>query len=413
MESTALYDLAIALGLGLLVGFERQRKDPDMAGVRTFALITVLGALAAILAREYGNALLVAAIAAVAGLVIMSNLIQLRHGEADPGITTEIAALLMFGVGVAAGTGYRLVAATVAGSVALLLHWKRPLHALAQHLDEAEVRAGMRLVLIGLVILPILPDRAYGPYDVLNPFQIWLMVVLIVGISLAGYAAYRVFGARSGSLLGGALGGLISSTAATVAYSRRAREAPSAVAAAAVMILVASAVVFVRILFEIAVVAPAQLAALGPPLVVMLVLLAALAGISYRAVKDGLIESGDRKPPSDLRAAIVFGLLYGAVLFAVAAAQDRFGTSGLYIVAGISGLTDMDAITLSTAQLVERGQLETSIGWRVILLAGMANLVFKAIAVAVLATPSLAKRVAGYFLVAIVVGIALILFVPG
>jgi len=412
MDVQLLQMLAIALGLGLLVGIERERTAPAMAGVRTFALITVLGTVSALLAQAYGGGVLVAATVAVVTFLVVGNLIQLRRDEADPGLTTEVAALLMFGVGAMVATTYRAAAIVLTGTVALLLHWKRPLHRLVEHIGEAEFRAGMRLVLIALVILPMLPDRTYGPYAILNPFQIWLMVVLIVGISLAGYVAYKVFGARRGTLLGGALGGLISSTAATVSYARRAREAPEESAAAAVVIMVASSVVFVRVLFEIAIVAPAYLGALGLPVVLMLVAMSALAALAYRAVRQGIADGGDRQPPSDLRAAIVFALLYGAVLFAVSAAKDRFGTGGLYAVAGISGLTDMDAITLSTAQLVRAARLDPGTGWRVILVAGMAKLVFKGVAVLALGPRSLGRRIAVLFLAAVAAGSLLIAFGP-
>ncbi len=412
MDFAVVQALTTALGLGLLVGIERERAAPAIAGVRTFTLITVLGTVAALLAREYGGGVLVASAIAVVAFLIVGNLIQLRRDEADPGLTTEVAALVMFGVGAMLATTYRAAAVVLTGTVALLLHWKRPLHRLAEHIGEAEFRAGMRLVLIALVILPIMPDRTYGPYDILNPFQIWLMVVLIFGISLAGYVAYRVFGARRGTLLGGALGGLISSTAATVGYARRAREAPSEGAAAAVVIMVASSVVFVRVLFEIGLVAPAHLGVLGAPVALMLVVMAGLAALAYRSARDGLADGGDRKPQSDLRAAVIFALLYGAVLFAVSAAKERFGTGGLYAVAGISGLTDMDAITLSTAQLVRADRIDPGTGWRVILVAGMANLVFKGAAVLAIGPRSLGTRIAVLFLTAIVAGSLLIAFGP-
>jgi len=412
VELELLHNLAIALGLGLLVGFERERTAPETAGVRTFALITVLGALMAVLARDFGAGVLAVSVAAVVAFLLMSNVLQLRSRAPDPGITTEIAALVMFGVGATAAAGYRIVAAVLAGSVTVLLHWKRPLHALAERIGEAEFKAAMRLVLIGLVILPIVPDRTFGPYGIINPFQIWLMVVLIVGISMAGYVAYKVLGARRGTLLGGILGGLISSTAATVGYARRAREAPAESGAAAAMILIASAVVFGRVLFEIGVVAPSQLRGLGPPIAAMLLAMVALSAASFRLARTAIVDTVDRAPPSDLRAAIVLGLLYGGVLFLLAAAKQRFGTGGLFVVAGLSGLTDMDAITLSTAALVRAGQIDPSLGWRAILVAGLANLLFKGAAVAALGPRSLARRVGGLFLAAFLFGAALIAFGP-
>jgi uncharacterized membrane protein (DUF4010 family) len=171
--------------------------------------------------------------------------------------------------------------------------------------------------------------------------------------------------------------------------------------------------VFVRVLFEIGLVAPAHLGALGGPVALMLLLMVGLAAVSYGSVRHSLADGTDRQPPSDLRAAIVFALLYGAVLFAVSAAKERFGTAGIFAVAGISGLTDMDAITLSTAQLVRADRLDPATGWRVILVAGMANLVFKGAAVLVIGPRQLGTRIAAVFLTAIVAGSLLVAFGPG
>jgi uncharacterized membrane protein (DUF4010 family) len=411
-ELALIPDLAIAIGLGMLVGIERERRNDRVAGLRTFALITLLGALSAVLANAWGGWILGAALAAVTAFLLVGNLLQLRKGDYDPGMTTEIAALVMFAAGAALMAGYRIQAVIVSASVALLLHWKQPLSGFVRRFGEGDFRALMRLALIGLVILPLLPDQTFGPYDVLNPFRIWLMVVLIVGISLAAYIAWRLAGARAGTLLGGILGGLISSTAATVGYSRAARQDNVGVGAANVMIVIASTVVFVRVLGEIAIVAPDSFVDLAPPLGVMLVFLALLSAYAWRGARATARPPAEYEPGADLRAAIAFGLLYGAVLFAVAAAREHLGEQGLYAVAALSGLTDMDAITLSTTHLVHADRLEPSTGWRLVLTAGMANLVFKAGAVALLGTPQLFRRVAANFGAALLVGLLLILFWP-
>lgn len=413
MQLSELTSLAIALGLGLLVGLERERAENGVAGIRTFALITLLGALTAILATQFGGWIIAAALVAVAAMLVLGNVLRLKAGRADAGITTAAAALVMFGVGAAVVAGYAAAAVAVSGTVALLLHWKRPLHGLVRNLGADEFRAIMRLVLIALVILPLLPNRAYGPYGVLNPFQIWLLVVLIVGISLAAYIVYKLLGPRAGTLLGGALGGLISSTAATVSYSRRSRTSPDSVGAASVMITIASTVVFIRVLFEVAVVAPTVLPAVAPPLLAMFALLAALSAGSYFAAREELREPAPARPPSDLRIAIVFGTLFAVVLIAIAFAREHLGSRGLYTVAALSGLTDMDAITLSTAKLVEARQLEVEAGWRLILTGALANLAFKGAAVAVLGNRRLFARIALLFGLAIAGGAAILRFWPG
>ena len=412
MELDLLAALGIAVGLGLLVGLERERAESEMAGIRTFPLITIFGALSAALGGVYGGWVPAAGLLAVAAMLVMANVVKLEAGTRDPGATTEAAALVMFGVGAALVAGYTTPAIATGGGVAVLLHWKRPLHAVVRGIDYGELKAIMRLALIALVILPVLPDRAYGPLAVLNPFEIWLMVVLIVGISMAAYVAYQLFGAKAGTLAAGLLGGLISSTAATVGYSRRTRHSPDLAPAAAVMITIASGVVFARVLLEVGVVAPGLLPVIGPPLAAMLGLFAVLSTAAYLLARRGLASPSEPGPPSDLRAAIVFGLLYAAVLLGVAAARRYLGETGLYAVATLSGLTDVDAITLSTAQMVRAARIEPDTGWRLILVGALANVAFKGAAVAVLGTRALFGRVAVWFGLALAGGLAILFLWP-
>lgn len=414
MELTSLFtQLGIALGLGLLVGLQRERVESRLAGFRTFALATVFGTLSAQLALLLESPWLpAAALVALTGLVVLGNLLKLREGEADPGQTTEVALLLMYGVGAYLAVGPAPVAIAVGGGVAVLLHLKPEMHRFADRLVEADFRAVMQFALITLVILPVLPDRTYGPYEVLNPREIWLMVVLIVGIGLGGYLAYKLFGDRAGTLLAGVLGGVISSTATTVSYSRRAADAPRSTPLAALVILIAGAVVFVRVLLEIAVVAPGFLAIAAPPLGVLLAVLVVIAAVAWLTGAPGEAEMPEQANPSELKPALVFALLYALVIFAVAAAREHLGAAGLYGVATLSGLTDMDAITLSTARLVDGGRLAPGTGWRLIVVASLANLLFKTGMVAVLGPRRLLARVSLYFGLAAAAGGALLLLWP-
>jgi uncharacterized membrane protein (DUF4010 family) len=385
--------LFVALGLGLLVGLQRERADPVIAGIRTFALITVLGALAALLGRSFGGWIVAVGLLVAAALVLSGNLVRLGRGDADPGQTTEFTALVMYCVGALAVVAPLAVPVVLAGAVAVLLHFKEPLHRFVGRMGEQDIRAIMQLVLIALVILPILPDRPFGPYEVLNPYQIWWMVVLIVGLSLAGYVAYKLFGTKAGSALSGVLGGLISSTATTVSYARRTKETPESARLAALVIVIASAVVFGRVLVEMAVVAPSYLIYMGPPIAAMLGVAVLVSLVAWFFGRDRDAEPPEPGNPAELKSALVFGALYAGVLLAVAFARDRFGTAGLYTVAAISGLTDVDAITLSTSRLVAGGGLDPSTGWRAILLAGLSNLVFKAGIVAALGARALFGRI--------------------
>ena len=412
LVSSDFTNLAIALGLGLVVGLQRQWAKEEVAGARTFALITLLGALSSMLAQELGGWIVAVALIAVLALLVMGNVVRLGTDEANSGMTTEVAGVSMFVVGALLPLGHTAVAVVASGVIALLLQWKQPLHAFVRKLSQADVQAAMRLVLIGLVILPVLPDRGFGPYQVINPHQIWLMVVLIVGISLAAHLAHLFLGERVGTVLSGVLGGLISSTATTVGYARQAREQPRISGVAAVVIVIASTVVIGRVLLEIAVVAPELLIATAPPLVALGVLMALISFGAFRLMSRELDNRPDRKAPSNLRAAIVFGLLYGAVLFAVAAAKERFGNTGLYAVAALSGLTDMDAITLSTAQLMKDGRVGVDIGWRLIVVGAASNLMFKAAAVALLGSRRLIGRIAVLFGLTLTGAALLLVFWP-
>ena len=414
MPESLLLQMAIALALGFLVGLQRQRAQSEIAGIRTFPLITLTGLMTAVLAGWAGGWVLGAGLICLTALLSVANLIRLREGTAGEGITTEVAALAMFLIGAVLATG-RMVEPVVAGAVvALLLHWKDSLHTFAERMGSADFNALMQMALIAFVILPILPDRTYGPYQVINPYGIWTMVVLIVGISMAGYVAFKLFGEKAGAPMAGLLGGLISSTATSVSYARRSATAPARSAAAAVVILLASTVAFGRVIGELAVVAPGVLPETVGPLLAMLAWMAVISGVLYtRGVTSGPAEMDDHEPPSDLKPALVFGALYGLVLLAVAFAEDRFGSSGLYLVAAISGLTDMDAITLSTAQLMkDGGSVSTDVGWRVILLAGLTNLAFKGGVVLSLGAVELRRRIAPAFGAALVGGALIFWFWP-
>ena len=414
MDAPLIRPLALALGLGLLVGLQRERTQREIGGIRTFPMITMLGLLCAQLAASFGGWVVGAGLLVLGGLLVLANVLGPKAaGDAEVGLTTEVAALLMFGVGAALQLGFELEAVVVGGVIAVLLQAKEPLHRAVRALSDQEVRAIFQFVLLALVVLPLLPDEGFGPFEVINPFRIWLVVVLIVGISTAAWGAARILGRRRGTALTGVLGGLISSTATTVSRSRLARTRPREVGPAAFVILMASATAIGRVILEIGLVARGSLLALAPPLAVLLVVLLVAALVQWRRQDGGSGEEDvAAEAASDLRTAIAFGLLYTLVLLGVAAARRYLGEAGLYAVAALSGLTDMDAITLSTAQLVEGGSIEPGVGWRVILVGGMMNLVFKGGVVAALGPVELRRPVLAGFLASLAVGGALLAFWP-
>ncbi len=406
-----LIDLAIALGLGLLVGLQRESRSIPAAGLRTFALVTISGTLAALLVPQTGGWVVAAGLLAVAMLATISHYTTMTK-NGDGGLTTEVALLAMYLIGAGITLVDRRLAVVLGGTVAVLLQAKAPFRKVMERLGDDDVRAIIKFALLSLVILPVLPDQAFGPWAVFNLFGIWLLVVLIVGINLAGYIAWKFIGARGGALVGGLLGGVISSTATTVSYARRAKESRDATPLAAVVILIATAVVVLRVLIEVAVVAPRLFAQMMIPIGIVLGVAIVLSlAIWWRAARQPA-DLAAQESPTMLRAALLFAALYAIVLLAVAWVRYAIGDSGLYYVAIVAGLTDVDAITLSTAKLASLGRLDPERAWRVILIAFTSNLMFKLGIVAVLGTGRLLLRVAALFAILGAVAIAIVLLYP-
>jgi uncharacterized membrane protein (DUF4010 family) len=407
-----LKSLGTALGLGLLVGLQREWVRDRVAGIRTFALVGLFGGLAGVIGQLHGSWAIAAALLACAAIVISGNQVALREENPDAGMTTEIAVLVMFAIGVVAVMGHRLIAVTCAGTMMVLLESKEPLHGMVRRIGGSDLREIARLVLAGLVILPLLPNREIGYLGVLNPFKAWLMVVLIIGVSLAAYLIGKFVGGSRGTVVAGILGGLISSTATTAGIARRSKAAGTVGPSLAAITLTASAVVFVRVLGEVLLVAPGHWRGMLPPLAAMMVWCALVAVVAQRRAAKSGAPQGEEATPSELKGAVMFGLLYVAVLYGVALAKQHFGDAGLYVVAAVSGLTDMDAITLSTAGLVADGHVAAEVGWRVILLGGLANLLFKAGLVVVLGARAFVRPVLAGMGAALLGGGAILAFWP-
>jgi len=416
MDYSQLAALGIALGLGLLVGFQRERAHSRLAGIRTFALITMLGTLTGFIAESYDSSWIVAAGGLSLALLIVSvNLVRGREEGADLGQTTEVAALLMYAVGAYLVIGNYIVATAVGGVVAVLLHLKKALDDFSVRMAAKDATAIMQFVAISLIILPILPNQNFGPYGVLNAREIWMMVVLIVGISIAGYFIYKFIGEKVGTVAAGILGGLISSTATTVTYARRAKDLGGAAHIAAFIITTASAIAFVRVIIEVAAVAPGKLGIIAPPLLLMTAFMAIVCLVLYFLNRKSEAEKQkipEPENPAQLKSALVFAALYAVILVAVAAAKNYFGESGLYVVSIISGLTDVDAITLSLANQTDAGNLEAVIAWKLILIASLSNLVFKGGMALVLGHPAINRYIITAFGLSLAAGLLILWLWP-
>lgn len=400
--------LAISLGLGLLVGLQRESRASRLAGLRTFALVTLLGTISTLLAGQLGGWIAAAALAALAVLVVVARITDAAHQD-DPGITTEVSILVMFCVGALAATPYREAAIALGGLVAVLLHFKQRLHGAVARLEDGELKAIMQFALLSMVILPVLPDRTFDPWGVFNPRHIWWMVVLVVGIDLAAFIALRIVGDRKGAVLGGILGGLISSTATTMSWSRRSRANPAETPLAASVILIASATVMARVLAFVGALAPALF--YQSALRFLLIAAALCAGLAWTRGSDGAsLPPDSQRNPTELKPALLFGGFYALALLAVAAAKSQFGVTGLYLVALLAGLTDVDVVTLSSARMASEAQMEIPTAWRVIMAAILANLVSKTAIAAFAGGVPLLRRLAPGFALAFAAGCLIILF---
>jgi len=386
MEQTTLfYRFGAALAIGVLVGLQREYAYGDsggelFAGVRTFALIGLLGCTAALVASELASPWgFVGIVAPMGALVVVAHFIAAWRHEGT-GLTTEIATLLTILAGALCYWNYLALAAAIAVVTTVLLSLKPEMHAFAQRITREDIYATLKFAVVTVIVLPVLPNQTYGwaPLDVLNPYEIWLMVVLISGISFLGYVLIKLVGPRQGISLAGLLGGLVSSTPVTLSFARRSHEETDLAKPLALGITVAWAMTYLRVIVEVATLNAALLSKLWPPL-----LASATIGLAYSAylyLQQRTDEAGDisYSNPFELETALKFGLLYAVVLLGTKAAQVYLGDAGVYISSAISGLTDTDAVTLSMARLSRSGGgLDVTTAARAVVLGVMANTAVK------------------------------------
>ena len=401
--------LALAVLAGLLIGLEREqaRPPPDarrpfLGGIRTYPLIALLGAVGVLLTPAVGPWALVTA---GAGLVTLLAISYWRDAtEGHSGITSEASALLAFLLGafsvavevLSPLTSRVFVVAAIAVTATLLLSAKTELRQFSSKLSRADVIATLKFLVVAVVALPVLPNEPMGPWGVLNPFRIGLMVSLIAGVGFVGYVAMRRWGAGLGMLLTGAIGGLASSTAVTLAAAARAKQTPALAPVSALAVIIASTVMCVRLLVVLFVAEPR----LGQQLAVAL---GSMAMVGLAATTFLYLRPGEKKGqadamvelenPFELSSALKFGALFVAVMLLSRWAQSTFGSSGAYTAGVLAGSTDVDAISLSMANLVKLGEVEVQVARTTVVLAACSNTVVKAVMALVLGGAVMGRRV--------------------
>lgn len=414
------YRFGVSLFIGILVGLQREyshdeANEPEQssfAGVRTFALLGLAGCTAAYVADLLDSVwIFIAIVAALGTLITVAYAATAKRG--DIGITTEVAAVIVIIVGAMSYWDQLALAVALGVVVTALLSFKGELHGFVERISREDIIATLKFAIITAIVLPILPNQSFwpAPLDVLNPYKIWLMVVLISGISFLGYLLIKVLGSEQGIGLTGLLGGLVSSTAVTLSFSQRSQKNDQLAKPYALAISIGWTVMFARVLVEVGVTNMPLLRVVWLPIVA-----AGLAGLAYGVYLYFSPKSSEKREvavsnPFELGPAIAFGLLYGFILLIARAAQMYFGDTGVYVSSIISGLADVDAITLSMAELSNQGAIELGTAAKAIVFATMSNTVVKGSIVLSSGSRALRRVMAPGFLMMLLVGVGVALTV--
>jgi uncharacterized membrane protein (DUF4010 family) len=393
MELTSiLQSLVFGSLLGFVMGLERERvthltSKRNISGVRTFTLVGMLGVLATVV-ETYSYALFIAIIVGYVSLIIGSYIANL-YKTGDIGATSEIAGLILFISTYLVGKGEITLGTIIVILTVTILYAKDKFHTIAKKITNEEVKSGLQLMIIGLIILPLLPNTNFGPLDSFNAYTIWLMVVVIATISFISYLAVKIVGPNKGISISGFLGGLVSSTAVCLSFSQNSNKHKNLVFPFVFGVVIACSAMFFRLLLEISVINNELLSYVWLPMSV-----SGLTGIIFtlgwwkfasknKNTEENKIESGK---PMDLTGAIKFGLMFAVILFVSKLANFYFGAEGIYITSLVSGLLDTDAITVTLANLAKTGAITNEVAAFGIILGSISNTMFKGLMVGFLAS---------------------------
>ncbi len=403
----------VTLLIGAMLGMERefiQQKEgpPDFAGIRTFSLIALLGSVAAFLVTDFGMFPIALSFGGLILLTTASYLGTLMRSGEKAGITTEVAVMLTFLFGVLMMGDQGKVAIALAVLTSLLLALKGRLHGIIRRMSPQDLRVTLQFALVAAVILPLLPDRAIDPLGLLNPFQVWLMVVLVSGIGFSGYVLMKVLGPPRGISLTGILGGLASSTATTISFSSASREHPAMSAYYARTVVLASSMMIPRVLLLMLIIYPPLLRVISIPFITMLV---SGLGIAFFLQRKNTTGANDLEHPVNLThplklsTAIKFGLIFAMVLIILEFAQESFGSIGVYFASASAGLVNMNAVALSVGQMVGQAQLDIRVAGIAVVIAALMNTISKGAIVCFTGSRELRRTVVPSFAVVLLTGL--------
>ena len=406
---TVLLRLFVGVGLGALIGLEREQSESGgiFAGSRTFPLFALYGALIS----AFFPRILPLAIAVLVVPLTVAYAGKIWY-EQDLGLTTLMAALLTTILGAMAmhsDTG-AVTAIIAGGTITVLLSVKRPIHKFADQIEETERLASAKFILIVLVVLPALPNRSLDSLYGLNPRFVWLMVVFVTGLGFVAYLLAQFLEPEQSIAVTGIIGGFVSSTATTVSMAEKTVQNETLYHACAFAVVTASIVMFPRALIEVAVVNPQLLPSVAVPLGAMTVVGIVAAGTLYwRTTSDETVEPDELKNPFRLRPALLFGVVFAVVLLVSEHAHELLGTSGIYATAFLSGLADVDAMTITLSKLAAEGTISTQVATTGIVIAAIANTLVKAALAWLLGNNRLGRLVSTVLIAVIVSGLVLLL----
>ena len=414
-ETNLLWQLLISLLLGSIIGIQRgwaQRHNADgsrVAGIRTFALVGLFGGITAVLANKFTPWLI--GFGMLTMIIIISVAFVLSHRKQnDVSITGIIGLLITYALGCVAVAGEPVIAASAAVITALILDSKPELHSALKRLQEYELDAGLRLLLISVVMLPLLPNKGFGPWSAINPYEIWWMVVLIASISFLGYFAIRIGGAKRGILFTSVFAGFSSSTALTLQFSHLSRTQPQLSPLLATGILLSCGTMFPRVLLVLLVLNHSLAQQLWPIMLIMMAGFYLPALWIWKQHSDGVTQTVEKNNnPLALEAAFFFGFLLMIIMLLTHALSEWLGDAGILLLSAVAGLSDVDPITLSLGrQSPEFIQMNTAIIG--IFIAAAVNSIVKMSMVIFIGDRALAKKVAAPMLVSVIIGAAMMMW---
>lgn len=418
IEIKILWDLLTAFGVGILIGIERGwkgriREEGDrVAGIRTFALTGLLGGIIGTLSVLVGEWMLAAtAFFSFALIVAVAHFAGARESE-DVGITTEIALLITFSLGIWSSFGSHIYVFIVAVIVVALLGYKPEIHKWIKNIETKEIYAGIKFLIISVIILPLLPNEGYGPFEALNPYWLWWMVVMITGLSFIGYLSIKKLGDRIGVLLTAITGAIASSTAVTLSLANMARKTGvNKIYMAGV--LIASVIMFIRIIIEVTVVNINLINTLWPPVLIMVILTS--LGIFWLWMSGRKKDDKANPPlklenPFQIKMAFQFAVVLAVILVLAEAMKGWFGDEGIYILSVVSGLMDVDAITLSLSKMATE-ELTEQVAVTGIVLAAVTNTITKGLMFAFITNVRLSVKLILVMVGSGMAGILVVLFV--